>query len=82
MRADLRAWVRAAALIGRPLPVGMAFTMLRNGSRLAWGVLRVVLMVRGSLEVLVHGPAALTHPHTAPPNGVTGTNWLFVYLFA
>jgi hypothetical protein len=70
------------AVIGMTLLVVMARSMLRKGSRLAWGMLLFALLVGGSVELIVHGPTGLIQPHTAPPNGVTGANLLFVYLFA
>ena len=70
------------AVIGMAFLVGMAFTLLRTGSRLAWVGLLFALVVGGSVEVIVHGPVGLIQPHTAPPNGVTGANVLFVYLVA
>ena len=57
------------AVIGMAVLVGMAFTLLRTGSRLAWVGLLFALVVGGSVEVIVHGPVGLIQPHTAPPNG-------------
>lgn len=61
------------------LLVRLAFTLLRQGSRLARTALLLALVAGGSVELIVHGPLGLLQPHTAPPNGVTGANVLFVY---
>ncbi len=69
-------------VIGMALFVVMAVAMLRRGSQLAWGALLSALAVGGSVEIIVNGPTGLLYQHTFPPNGVTGANLLFVYLFA
>ncbi len=70
------------AVIGVALFVVMAGTMLRKGSRLAWGALLFALIVGGSVEVIVNGPTGLLFQHTFPPNSTPGANMLFAYQFA
>ncbi len=70
------------AVIGVALLVVMARTMLRKGSRLAWGVLLFALVVGGSVELIVNGPTGMLFQHTFPPNSTPGANMLFAYQFA
>jgi len=69
-------------VIGMAMFVVLTTVTLRRRSRLAWTALLLALVVGGSIEIIVNGPRGLLYQHTFPPNGITGANLLFVYLFA
>ena len=70
------------ATIGMVGFLTLVSTMLRMGSRLAWLMLLVALVIGGSVEVVVNGPAGLLFQHTSPPNPIPGANALWAYLVA
>lgn len=55
------------AVLGMAMLVFLAFTLLRQRSRLAWWALFVVLVVGGSLELITDGPTGLLFQHGFPP---------------
>jgi hypothetical protein len=55
------------AVLGMGMLVLLAFTLLRQRSRLAWWALLVVLVVGGALELIMDGPTGLLFQHGFPP---------------
>jgi len=81
--ARIHAFMAAVyATIGMVAFAVMWSTLLRQRSHLAWYVLLAAVIVGGSVEVVMNGPAGLLYRHTSPPNPIAGANLLWLYLVA
>jgi hypothetical protein len=81
--ARIHAFMAAVyATVGMVALAIMVGTLLRKRSRLAWAILLGAVVVGGSLDVVMNGPAGLLYRHTSPPNPIPGANVLWAYLVA
>jgi hypothetical protein len=70
------------AVVGGVLLGVIARSLLREGRRAGWYAVLFALVVGGTLELLMNGPAGLLYHHGFAPNTTPGGEALYGYLVA